>query len=102
MTLHHDLIAVHGGWLEQVGEVELIGGWAEVALADEFAAAADTAHYDVFLTSYDAVLVFAQNRTPRSFEIHALSGQARKQPRSTCCAYRVVARRLEGAMPDGC
>ncbi len=74
--------------------MELIGGWAEVAFAEEFAAAADMAHYQVFLTSYDAVLVFVQNRTSRSFEIHALSWQSRKLPRSTCCAYRVVARRL--------
>lgn len=74
----------------------------EVALAEEFAAAADRAHYQMFLTSYDAVLVFVQNRTPRSFEIRAVSGQNRKQPRSTCCAYRVVARRLRVVIPDGC
>ncbi len=49
------LIASHDTWLEEAGEVELIGGWAEVALGEEFAAAADTAHYQVFLTSYDAV-----------------------------------------------
>jgi hypothetical protein len=87
------LIAGHAGWLEQVGEVELIGGWAEVSVAPEFAASADLAHYHVFLTSYDAVFVFVQNRTPQSFEIHALPGQASgKLPRSARCAYRVVAR----------
>ena len=88
------MIASYDTWLEEAGEVELIGGWAEVALARAFAAVADTAHYQVFLTSYDAVLVFVQNRTPESFEIHALPAQSHKLPRSTCCAYRVMARRL--------
>jgi hypothetical protein len=88
------LIASHDTWLEEAGEVELIGGWAEVALAEEFAAAADTTRYQVFVTSYDAVLLFVQNRTPKGFEIHALSGQSHKLPRSTCCAYHVIARRL--------
>lgn len=96
-----DGIAKHAGWLEQIGEVELIGGWAEVHVADDFA---DAAPYQVFLTSYDAVFVFVQNRTLRSFEIHALPGQRRKVPRSTGCAYRVVARHVatRGASPaDG-
>ena len=35
-----DGIAKHAGWLEQIGEVELIGGWAEVHVADDFADAA--------------------------------------------------------------
>jgi hypothetical protein len=85
------LIAEHVGWLEQVGEVELIGGWAEVGIAEAVATMADTMHYQVFLTSYDAVLVFVQNRTARSFEIHAVPAQGRKLPRPTRCAYRVVA-----------
>jgi len=83
-----------GAWLEDAGEVELIGGWAEVSLAPEFVAAVDAARYQVFLTSYDAVVVFVQNRTPKGFEIHALSVQSHKLPRSTCCAYRVMAHRL--------
>jgi hypothetical protein len=91
---HRYLIANHDSWLEEAGEVELIGGWAEVALAEEFAASADTTRYQVFLTSYDAVLVFVQNRTPKGFEIHALSAQSHKPTRSTCCAYRVMAPRL--------
>jgi hypothetical protein len=94
LARHRYLVASHDDWLEEAGEVELIGGWAEVAFAGEFAAAADTTRYEVFLTSYDAVLVFVQNRTPKGFEIHALSGQSQRLPRSTCCAYRVMARRL--------
>jgi hypothetical protein len=86
------LIATHAGWLEQIGEVELIGGWAEVRVADDFAALPNQLPYQVFLTSYDAVFVFVQNRRPHSFEIHALLGQRSKVPRSTGCAYRVVAR----------
>jgi hypothetical protein len=101
MTLPDALIE-HAGWLEQVGEVELIGGWVEVGVTEAFAAAADTAHYQVFLTSYDAVLVFVQNRTPRSFEIHALSGQRGKSPRATRCAYRLVAPRPAAAFSGGC
>jgi hypothetical protein len=92
-----DLIVSHGGWTEEVGEVELIGGWAEVRLGVEFAALVDTSDYQVFLTSYDAMLVFVQNRNPGSFEIHVLSAAHRKHPRATRCAYRVLARRLNAA-----
>jgi hypothetical protein len=88
-------IEVREGWLEEAGEVVLIGGWAEVAFTDEFAASADTTRYQVFLASYDAVLVFVQNRTQKGFEIHALSMQAHRLPRSTCCAYRAMARRRQ-------
>jgi hypothetical protein len=95
------LIAGHAGWVEQIGEVELIGGWAEVNVAEDFAASANMAHYQVFLTSYDAVFVFVQNRTPRSFEIHALPGQGRKKlPSSTRCAYRLVTRHSGEVVPE--
>jgi hypothetical protein len=89
-----DVTASHGGWTEQAGEVELIGGWTQVALTDEFVAQIDTSNYQVFLTSYDAVLVFVQNRLPHSFEIHAAPAQHGKRAKSTWCAYRAVARRL--------
>lgn len=92
-----DLIADHRGWTEEVGEVELIGGWAEVPLGIEFSARVDTSDYQVFLTSYDAMLVFVQNRKPGSFEIHVLSALHRKPPRSMRCAYRVLARSLNAA-----
>jgi hypothetical protein len=91
---HQRSVTGHDTWVETAGEVELIAGWADVALEYEFAAVADTSRYQVFLTSYDAVLVFVQNRTPKGFEIHALSTQSHKLPRSTCCAYRVLARRV--------
>jgi hypothetical protein len=81
-------------WLEETGEVELIGGWAEVALAADFAGRVDTSDYQVFLTSYDAVVVFVQNRTPRGFEIHALRALEGRLGFATRCGYRVVARRL--------
>lgn len=82
-------------WLEQAGEVELIGGWAEVALGAEFAALVDTSDYQVFLTSYDAVPVFVQNRTRTTFEIHVLPALRHKAPRAARCGYRVMARRLD-------
>ena len=88
-----DVTASHGGWTEQSDEVELIGGWTRVALTDEFVAKIDASNYQVFLTSYDAVLVFVQNRLAHSFEIHAAPAQ-RKRAKSTWCAHRVVARRV--------
>jgi hypothetical protein len=89
-----DVLESDGGWAEEAGEVELIGGWTQVALTDVFVAQIDTSNYQVFLSSYDAVLVFAQNRLPRSFEIHAAPAQHGKRAKSTWCAYRVVAPRL--------
>jgi hypothetical protein len=93
------MIGGRDDWREEAGEVELIGCWAQVALTDEFAAQVDTSNYQVFLTSYDAVLVFVQNRFPRSFEIHAVPAQHGKQVKSTRCAYRVVAPRLRVGDP---
>ena len=96
-----DFIADHDDWREEAGEVELIGCWAQVALTDEFSSQVDTSSYQVFLTSYDAALVFVQNRLPRSFEIHAVPSQHGKRAMSPRCAYRVVARRLRVVRPDG-
>ena len=88
------LIASLDGWLEEAGEVELIGGWAQVALADDFAAQVATTDYQVFLTSYDNVVVFVQNRTAQGFEVHASSVTGKKRSFTTRCAYRVVGRRM--------
>jgi hypothetical protein len=79
------------GWLEVAGEVDLIGGWAEVALSREFAAAVDVSAYLVFLTSNDPVLLFVQNRTPTSFEIHSARWVGGKHAQSTRCAHRIIA-----------
>jgi hypothetical protein len=85
-------VSTEEDWLEEAGEVELIGGWVQVALTDRFARQIDTTDYQVMLTSYDAVAVFVQNRTLRSFEIHAFPGkQGRLSP--VRCGYRVVGRR---------
>jgi len=89
-------IASHEDWLEEFGEVELIGGWAEVALDEEFAALIDASDYQVFLTSYDPVLLFVQNRTARSFEIHTLPVLGSSQQFAARCGYRIVGRRVEG------
>ena len=80
-------------WLQEAGEVELIGGWAQVALSDDFAAQVNTSEYQVLLTSYDAVAVFVQNRTARSFEIHALPTLPRRRTSPIRCGYRVMAPR---------
>jgi hypothetical protein len=92
------VIASLDGWLEEAGEVDLIGGWAQVALADDFTAQVATADYQVFLTSYDAVVVFVQNRTAQGFEIHASSVMGKRQSSPTRCAYRVLGRRTNLAL----
>ena len=93
------MIASHDGWIEEAGEVELIGGWAEVPLGLEFAALIDTSSYLVFLTSYDAVGLFVHKRTAGGFEIHILPPPHHRYPRATRCAYRVMARSLIKSMP---
>ncbi|MEO8507332.1 MAG: hypothetical protein ABI593_06850 [Betaproteobacteria bacterium] len=93
MPIDHCVVAAHGPWLEQIDEVELIGGWAEVMLAAAFVAQADTRRYQVYLTSYDAVQVFVQNRTGRSFEIHAMPARVGMRKSAATCGYRVIAPR---------
>jgi hypothetical protein len=91
-------VAGREGWLEQAGEVELIGGWAEIALDADFAACVDTSSYQVFATSYDAIAVFVTNRSASGFEIHALPMGGRR-PSTSRCAYRVIGRRRTS--PEG-
>ena len=81
-------------WLEAFGEADLIGGWAEVALDRDFAARIECPGYQVFLTSYDPVQLFVQNRTGRSFEIHALPSAGTGRLLSVHCGYQIVGRRL--------
>jgi hypothetical protein len=86
-------IASHEQWLEETGEVELIGGWAEILLAADFSSAIDTSSYQVFATSYDPVSVFVSNRSTAGFEIHALAMSGKSRQSTIRCAYRVIARR---------
>ena len=87
------LIAAHGPWVEQLEDVELIAGWAQVLLRAAFLAHADVSRYQVSLTSYDPVVLFVQNRTERSFEIHALAIRRGRGPSSVGCGCRVLAPR---------
>jgi hypothetical protein len=96
---HKGFIVSHGEWLEKFGEVELIGGWAEVALDEEFAALIEASDYQVFLTSYGPVLLFVQNRTARSFEIHTLPVLECRRQFPARCGYRIVGRRAIRADP---
>jgi len=80
-------------WIEDIGEAQLIGGWAEIPLSADFAKLIDSDHYHVFLTSYDPTILFVQNRTARGFEIHALNTRRTKRAFSTCCSYRIIGRR---------
>jgi hypothetical protein len=54
----------------------------------------------VFLSSYGPAVVFVQNRTPRSFEIHAMPPPGRHRHATVMCAYRVVARAKPRAIRD--
>jgi hypothetical protein len=89
--MQHDLRCVFddGQWLEALGEVELIGGWAEVTLAADFIANVDTSRYHVFATSYAAVPVFVSNRHATGFEIHAIP-VARARLSRARCAWRAI------------
>jgi len=80
-------------WLEEIGEVELIGGWAQVTLAADFASQVANSDYQVLLTSYDAAVVFVQNRTAQGFEIHTSSVVKTKKSSAIRCGYCVLARR---------
>jgi hypothetical protein len=89
--------ALHHGehrepWVEDVGEVELIGGWAQVVLDAAFVANVDTSRYQVFATSYDAVPVFVSNRRATGFEIHAIP-ITRAAPSRARCAWRAIGHR---------
>lgn len=95
MDRTHRSIVGDAQWLEQFGEVDLIGGWAEVAIDADLAGCVEFPGYQVFLTPYDPVQVFVQNRTAGGFEIHALPGPRRTTQLSLRCGYRIVGRRIE-------
>ena len=84
---------VRDAWLESFGEADLIGGWAEVPLDPDLAELIGSSGYQVFLTSYDPVQLFVQNRTERSFEIHALPGPEVRRLVTMHCGYQIVGRR---------
>lgn len=86
------LLGTHGAWLEQAGEVELLGGWAQVTFDEAFARQVAGADYEVYLSSYGAAVVFVQNRTPAVFAIHAMPAPGQRRHATVSCAYRVVAR----------
>jgi hypothetical protein len=99
LNRNHPFSVAHEAWLEQFGEVELIGGWAEVALEEAFATLVECPGYQVFVTSYDPVQLFVQSRKERSFEIHAMPGPEGKRRLALHCGYRVVGRRVDGRNP---
>ena len=86
-------IASHEQWLEETGEAELIGGWAQIPLTADFSSAIDTSSYQVFTTSYGPVSVFVTNRSATGFEIHALAMSGKGRQSTMQCAWRVIARR---------
>lgn len=87
-------------WLEELGEAELVGGWARVTLSEAFARRLGNAAYQVFLTSYAPFALFVQNRTAQGFEIHALLEGQPARPLAGKCAYRVVGEPAAGLRHD--
>jgi len=73
-----------------LGEVDLIGGWVEVAL-DPADAARIGDNYQVLVTSYGGIALYVQNRTHDGFEIHAVHDRHSRPRGATRCAYCVLA-----------
>jgi hypothetical protein len=93
-------------WLEDFGEAQLVNGKADINLAADFAAIADTGQYHVFLTPYgNANGLHVTGRTATGFTVAEHNGGTNSLPFS----WRVVAkpktdkkaiRLAKFAMPD--
>jgi hypothetical protein len=84
------LVFDHECVIHALGEVDLVGGWVEVAL-DPRQAARVGGDYQVLVTSYGGIAVFVQNRTAERFEIHAVAEPRARRRRAPRCAYCVLA-----------
>jgi hypothetical protein len=88
-------------WFEDFGEAQLDCGHSEVTIDSNFAAAADTEAYHVFLTAYDNDQVLhVTNRTPTGFTVQSdvalaeLKGKNRSDL-SGAFSWRIVAKRKD-------
>jgi hypothetical protein len=78
-------------WFEDFGFGGLTDGRAYIQLDRDFATAANTDDYHVFITEYDDNNgLFATNRTNTGFEV-----RAKTSARAATFSYRVVARRKD-------
>jgi hypothetical protein len=91
-------------WFEDFGQGTLECGRAVIRIDEDFAAAADTDDYHVFLTAYDNRVIHVAERTPEGFTVQAdgspgeVKGGSGSNP-SGSFSWRVVARRrdIQGA-----
>ena len=85
--------------MEQSGEVDLIGSWAEIAPDPELAGFVGTGVYVVFVSSDEPVLLYVQIRTTLGFEIHAVPVlQAGRTFSIRCCCLVMAPRADAGAV----
>ena len=79
-------------WFEDVGQADLVGGKASVALDPDFAATVLTGNYHVFLTPYgDCKGLAVTNRTATGFAVQEVQGGAS----SLAFSWRVMAKRKD-------
>ena len=87
-------------WFEDFGEGTLECGRALVRIDPDFAAAADTDNYHVFLTAYDNRVIHVAGRTPNGFTVQADAAPmdvkgATGASLSGSFSWRIVARRKD-------
>ena len=87
-------------WFEDFGEGRLECGSAVIRIDPDFATAADTGSYHVFLTAYDNHVLHVAERTAAGFTVRAETslGEMRGEPGSELSgafSWRVVARRKD-------
>jgi hypothetical protein len=77
-------------WFSDYGFGQLVGGAAEVVIADLFAQTVNLEEpYHVFVQVYGDAEVYISNRTPTRFKVHLRDGDPDVE-----FSYRIVARRL--------
>lgn len=91
---HRLLYAVEApeSWFEDVGQANLTGGKAAIALDHDFAATVLTSNYHVFLTPYgDSKGLFVTNKTATGFTVQEQQGGAS----TLAFSWRVMAKRKD-------
>ena len=83
-------VQVTGNRLEGFGEAQLVDGQATVTVEPVFAQTVNLSEYHVFLTPLGDCPLFVAEKTPASFTVKAMGGQACR----IAFDYRIVANRL--------
>jgi hypothetical protein len=86
-------------WFEDFGKGTLDCGRAVVAIDPNFAAAADTVDYHVFLMAHDNQVLHVAERTPTGFTVHANAAPEMKDKTASNASgtfsWRIVAKRKD-------